>query len=312
MSRRLLAGLAGAGAALGAAAALAAAAFWAETATTLTAAAAPDWTPPGVTATVIAKTEGGVAGFVRPSGSYRVYASFADTGNPASGLASATSDSTELTAASGAQALTATGGPWTVDGVAYTHRSASLSVDGGASAGARTYALTPADAAGNAAASTGHGVTVDATAPAATDVQTANGGATAGRPEAGDSITFTFSEPLDAESVLSGWTGAATPVVVRISNGFLVANDTLAVRNAANTASLPLTPSELTLGNAFYVNADTTFGASGTASTMTLSGSTITVVLGTPSATATTGGAGTMSWTPGTALRDRAGNTVPG
>ena len=60
---------------------------------------------------------------------------------------------------------------------------------------------------------------VDNTAPTASTVQTANkAGGIAGRPEIGDTITFTFSEPIDPKSVLSGWTGAATSAVVRIGD----------------------------------------------------------------------------------------------
>jgi hypothetical protein len=46
-------------------------------------------------------------------------------------------------------------------------------------------------------------------------VQSANvAGGTAGKLEAGDTLTYTFSEPMLPASVLGGWAGAATPVVV--------------------------------------------------------------------------------------------------
>jgi len=295
----------------GGAAAGALAAFTADVTADATFAAAPDWTPPTATVHTVQKAEGGVPGFVRPGGGYRVLASFADTGNPASGFAAASADTTSLTAAASASALTTAGGPTTAGGVDYTHRSGLLTADGGTPAGARTYAITATDADANTGTQSGLTVTVDGTAPTAQDIQTVNAGAIAGRPEAGDRIVFTFSEPVDPQSIVAGWTGdAPTPAVVRFTNGFLIAADTVGVRNAANSAALPLTPADITLPNGGYVNGDLTFGASGTASTVTVSGATVTVTLGTASGTAATGGAGTLSWTPGAALYDRAGNAA--
>ena len=50
-------------------------------------------------------------------------------------------------------------------------------------------------------------------------------------------MTFTFSEQIDPESILSGWTGASTNVVVRIND---TATDTVLIYNSANTTQLPL------------------------------------------------------------------------
>ena len=53
--------------------------------------------------------------------------------------------------------------------------------------------------------------TVDATTPTATSVVATNEtGGTAGKIENGDTITFTYSEPISATSVWSGWNGAST------------------------------------------------------------------------------------------------------
>ena len=77
--------------------------------------------------------------------------------------------------------------------------------------------------------------------------------------------------------------------------------------NAANTAQLPL--GTVNLGGTGYVTANRTFGATGTASRMTQSGSSITVVLGTESAAATTQATNTtMTWPPSATATDRAGN----
>lgn len=115
-------------------------------------------------------------------------------------------------------------------------------------------------------------MTVDNTRPTGSNVQTANGGATVGRPELGDSVTLTFSEMIDPQSVLAGWTGAATNVVVRITNN--AGGDLLTIRNAANTAQLPL--GSVNLIGILYVAANRDFGATGTASTMVQSGTSIT------------------------------------
>ena len=79
--------------------------------------------------------------------------------------------------------------------------------------------------------------------------------------------------------------------------------------NASTQAQLPF--GTIDLGRKDYVSKTTTFGASGTAGTMQLSGSAITVTLGTPSATAGTAAAtGTLVWTPSSTVTDPAGNAM--
>jgi hypothetical protein len=159
------------------------------------------------------------------------------------------------------------------------------------------------DAAGNATTSTVvSNRVVDNTAPTGVDVQTTNvSGGTAGKPQAGDVVTYTFSEPMLPASILSGWTGASTSVTVRFTNGN---PDVLTVYNAANNTLLPL--GSLTSGTK-YVSGNTTF----TASSMLLSGNSIVVTLGTPGGgTATANTATTLQWTTSTAATDRAGNPL--
>ena len=80
-------------------------------------------------------------------------------------------------------------------------------------------------------------MTVDNTAPTASNVQAVNVASTVGQAELSDTITYTFSEPIDPQSILAGWTGASTNVVVRLNN----ANpDTVTIYNSANTTQLPL------------------------------------------------------------------------
>jgi hypothetical protein len=123
--------------------------------------------------------------------------------------------------------------------------------------------------------------------------------------------------------VLAGWTGAATSVVARINdNGLLglpLGNDSVQIWNAANSTVLPL--GTVDLGRSDYVagllGGSVRFGASGTASTMTMSANTVTIVFGTYNATpildparTTAGGNGTATWTPVATPYDRAENAT--
>jgi hypothetical protein len=262
-----------------------------------------DTLPPVVSATVISKTTPYLPGFIRQGGTYFLYANVADAGCSPSGIASVTANVSTLTTGSTAVALAA--GSFSVGGVTYNRRSASITANAVLAAGAKTYSITSTDNAANSQTQSGYTVTVDNTAPAGSNVQTANGGVTVGKPEAGDTITLTFSEVIDPESVLAGWTGSATNVVVRIVNQG--GGDRLTVRNAANTVALPLGTVNLT-GTA-YVTVDRDFGATGTASSMVQSGTSITITLGTPSgATGTQAATGAMSWAPVATATDRAGN----
>lgn len=288
--------------------------FSGETVTPAAFSSAADWTGPAA-APVIQKAAGGTPGFLRAGGSYRVYANVSDSGNPASGVAGASADVTAVSAGQSAAALSTGGGPFTVAGTSYAYRSPILGVDAGAGAGTRAYSIASADAAGNASNQPGFTVTVDNTAPAGADIQTANGaGGTEGRPEAGDTVTYTFSEPVDPESILAGWVGSVTDVVVRIENVILSNGDRLSVRDAANAAGLPLSPggsAHVALGGELYVMTTVDFGAAGTPSRMILAGTAITVTLGTPSGSTGSGlTPGTMTWATSAATTDRAGNPL--
>lgn len=264
--------------------------------------AATDFVAPTITETVIAKTTGGIAGTIRKGGTYYVYANGADTGNPASGVSTIKANVNSIT--SGQTAATLSAGTFTVEGETFTRRSASLTAGSTLAAGTASYALTVTDANANARTESGYTVAVDNTAPTGTDVQAVNGGATVGLAEAGDKITFSFSKAIDPNSVLAGWSGASTPVVVHLNQA---TKDTVTIFNSTNLTQLPL--GTLTLGATDYTTASITFGASGTASTMVMSGNQIVITLGTQSAAATTAAAtGTMSWTPSATATDASGN----
>ena len=275
-------------------------------ANTFTAAASFDTVAPTVSATVISKTGLYFASFIKQGGTYYVYANATDAGTPATGIASITADVSAITTGQTAAALTA--GSYSVEGASYGYRSASLTANSSLTEGSKSYTLTSTDNATNSRLQTGYTVTVDNTVPSASDVQTANGGATAGTIELGDTITLTFSEVIDPESILAGWTGASTSVVVRFTNSGSA--DRYAVWNAANIAQLNL-GSVNTHGD--YVTTDVTAGASGTASSMVLNTGTrtVTVTLGTIAGTVKNdAGNNNEGWTPSASAFDRAGNAM--
>ena len=266
--------------------------------------AAADFLAPTASASAIGKTAGGIVGQIKKGGTYYVYANATDTGNPASGVSTVTANVSSITSGSTAVALSA--GSFSAGGVSYGYRSVALTAGSSLAAGSYSYSLMLKDVAGNSKTESGFTVTVDNTVPTGTDVQTANGGSIAGRADAGDKITFTFSSEIDPNSILSGWNSGSTNVVVRLNNA---TNDTVTIYNATNATQLPL--GSINLGRSDYTTANITFGATGTASSMMMSGNTITITLGTQSAAATTAAAtGTMSWTPSASATDAGGNAV--
>lgn len=165
----------------------------------------------------------------------------------------------------------------------------------------------------------------DTMPPAASGIVGANSsGGPNGLAEINDSVSYTFSEPIDPTTVLAGWNGSATNVTVRIYNNYSPAEsgftrDTLQIWNSANTAALPL--GLIDLGQATYANGVIggwfKMGATGTRSVMTMTGNTITVVFGTYNSTPlvdatrlTATGNGVPVWTPNAAVKDLAGNSM--
>ncbi len=263
-----------------------------------------DTTAPVVSAVVINKTLGDRPGYVKQGGTYFVYANANDTAGTTGThvVSTVIANVSSITTGSTAVVLTTVGGPWTVGGVSYAYRSASLTATNPQTAGAKSFTVIATDGAGNTSTAFSGSVTVDNTVPTATDIQTTNKIAgIVGRAEIGDSITYTFSEAIDPSSILSGWTGSATSVTLHLNN--VTGGDTVTVFDSANLMQLNLGTVDLsrpgyTGGNRLFTN-----------STMTMSGSTITIVLGTANgATTTVGTADNMAWTPSSAATDLAGN----
>lgn len=279
--------------------------------------AAADFRAPAVSTAAIGKTQGGSTGFLKQGGTYYVYANVAaDTGNPASGLATVKANVANVTTGSTAVSLAA--GSYTAGGVSYGWRSAALTANAPLTAGAKSFTVTATDNAANSGSLSGS-VTVDNTAPAGANVQTTNAG-TAGLAEQGDKLVLTTSEPIEPGTVLSGWSGTATSVVVRMTDGGVLGtgNDDLQVFSAGNATLLPL--GTVNLNRADYVTGllggRIEFGATGTASTMTISASTITITLGSYRTVgagvsrATAAAAGTAGWSPVATPTDRANNVM--
>jgi len=235
-----------------------------------TVSAVADFLAPSAAASVVAKSQGGVAGYVKKGGTYYVYASVTESGNPASGVASARADVSALT--SGQTAVNLVAGNYSVDGDSYNYRSAQLTAGASLSAGAKSYSLALADAAGNSRTQS-FAATVDNGPFAGSDFETANASdGTSGKAEKGDTVSFVFNKTPDPSSIVSGWDGSGTrAVTVAIADSS--SNDVLSV-SGATIGSVGLQGNYTTTGRT------TSFTGSG----LWLSGSTVTIVLGTDSA----------------------------
>ena len=259
-----------------------------------------DTVAPTVSAATIAKTAGGIDGFVKQGGTYYAYAQVTDIGSPATGISTVRANLSAVT--TGATNVTLTAGSYTVDGISYNYRTASQTASNPLSATSKAFTITATDVGGNSGTTSGFSATVDNTVPTGTNIQTTNvSGGTTGRAETGDAITFTFSEAMEPNSILAGWTGAATPVTLRlVQNG---GGDRVQIRNAADSAALPF-------GTAFLNQTGyTTANRSFTGSSMVMSGSSITITLGTPDGVVTTAaGTAATTWTPAAGATDWAAN----
>lgn len=255
-----------------------------------------DFLAPTASASVIAKTQGGVPGYVKKSGTYYVYANVTDSGNPASGVASVKADVSAIT--TGQTAVSLAAGSYSVGGLSYNYRSVQLTASSTLAAGSKSYALTLVDGAGN---SRGQSFTAMAdNGPfAASDFDTANtSGGTAGKAEKGDTVTYTFNKAVDPASIVSGWDGSGSKSVT-VSIADSSSNDVLSVSGA--------TIGSVALGSNFTNTGKTTTFSS---STMSVSGAAVTIVLGTDSVgnARTETSKAKPTWTPSTSNYDLAGN----
>jgi hypothetical protein len=264
---------------------------------------------PTVAGATIAKSAGGTAGYIKQAGTYYVYANVSGSGTPPAGVSSVTADASAVT--TGQTAASLTSGSYTVDGQSYNYRSAQLTAKTPLTAGSKSFTVSLTDSASTKTTTT-YSVTVDNTVPAGSGIQTANaGGGTVGRAEAGDTLTLTYSEQADPNSLFAGWDGTSMNVAVVLIDGGNSANDTIQVWDVPRLKQIAF--GTIDLGRKDYLTGHTydAFGYTGTPSTMVMNGSTITITLGTPDFTAdTAAGSGTMTWTPSASATDRAGNAA--
>lgn len=239
--------------------------------------AAADWTAPAISAAVLQKAEGGVVNKITPSGTFYLYASVADSGNPASGVGTLTASTSNIATVASAT-LTTTGGPYTVGGTSYNYRSALLTAKSTLSTTTYTYTLSVSDTAGNGPTTSSPTISASTASFAPSSFLTSNVTGTSGKADAGDTITFTYSSAPDPESLFAGWNGTSRTVSVVLADKSLygTTSDIIGiVDGSGNTTSLGY----LTTGGDF-ANAGKLITYA--TSTIALSGSTYTVTLSAP------------------------------
>jgi predicted ribosomally synthesized peptide with SipW-like signal peptide len=274
------------------------------TSTSNTIAAHPDWLAPPLTSHALVKTSGGVPNFVKPGGTFRVCGNVgADPGNPATGLKDVIAD----LGGQGTLALTAgSAAPCTA---AHTHQSASVTATSAVPLGQTTtvnVVTTVRDNGLNATTVTTP-VVIDNDPPAPSDVTTTNGGIL-NKPDAGDTITFAFDEPIDPDSIIDGWDGVQPRTTTVSGTSAGGGNDRLAF-------SVPIVAagSFLTIRND-YVTDPVDYAGSTIVAAGSPLGTQYRVTLGTMSninATRVRTSSSVMTWATSGSTWDRAGNAVP-
>lgn len=155
------------------------------------------------------------------------------------------------------------------------------------------------------------------------EVQTVSGGATPGRLDAGDRITFLYNDRVDLGTISAGWVGEALPVTLRLRDGRLVG-----LGNTGDSLDVLRNKTSVNLGSVNlrgdYIKNRRTVELTATlvATTTTVNGvpaTLVTLTVGEPQ----TGQVGwlrivtapsTMLWTPSGLARDtdgRSASTVP-
>jgi hypothetical protein len=161
--------------------------------------------------------------------------------------------------------------------------------------------------AGVKTTSSSQSIVIDNHTPTGVDVQTGNGsGMTVGRIQSTDWIQLTWSEPIDPASVVSGWTGSSRAIKAHLIEAG--SNDTMDFYDANDTTRLNLvsTTADLKLGGDFAAT-NVTFDA-----TMSMSGNSITITLGTPGSgtrnTLVSPATTTITWKPSAGATDLSGH----
>jgi hypothetical protein len=135
----------------------------------------------------------------------------------------------------------------------------------------------------------------------------ANGGGTAGRPDANDTITITYNRVLQVSTICAGvgqTSGSLAGFTLTITNGTAGANDSLAVTGGPAACPAPKIGT-FDLGSTLFVAAVTAVPNSTVTLTLNATTTTVVLTLGTPAPTASAVATSVISrYTPDAALRD--------
>ena len=183
-----------------------------------------------------------------------------------------------------------------MDGVTYNYRSAQLTASSGLSAGSKSYSLALADSAGNTE-SQSFSVTVDNGPFKGSDFETGNScGGTEGKPEKGDTVSFEFNNAPDAKL------DRLRLERQRHESGHRLDHQQRRQRRPRGQRG---DDRQHRAERQLHVESTATFSAS----TISLSGSTVTIVLGAASGSIKTdSGKSKAVWTPSASNYDLAGN----
>lgn len=138
-------------------------------------------------------------------------------------------------------------------------------------------------------------------------------GGTAGKPEAGDTVTVTYGSQLNVSTICSTWSGNASnqsltnATVTIANNGSSSGKDDLRITSSTCTLQF----GTISLGTTSFVSSNVTFANSTIA--WTAATNKITITLGTVSGTVSTRNSTyTATYTPNSALRNSSGATISG
>jgi hypothetical protein len=225
-------------------------------------------------------------------------------GSSISGQATVTSSSADALSgvASAAFQISPTGsGVWTTFGTAALAPWRAVVDSTTVPDGAYQLRVVTTDWAGNGFASPAVDVVVDNNRPTGIDIQGSNGGL-AGTLDAGDKLTYTFSESMAPGSILAGWTGAPTAVTVSVSSSRRSGTQQTVLGVALGTVNLG--PRAWTRGRRVR------FAATMTLTSPNVVTVTVSSCVSSCRRVSTGVGAATFTWTPSSGATDLAGNPV--
>ena len=180
------------------------------------------------------------------------------------------------------------------------------------------YSAQATDAAGNTGPAGTASSIKDVSSPTVTGVQLNNGGATPGKVEKGDSVTITFSEPINPTTICSVWANNTTNVQTQAGN-----NADNVIVNVSSTNTLTVTGAgcptlrvgSVALGGNYTSSAISFSGNGGNASSLSWNPTarTLTITLGSGTAgsnTVSTSPTPVPSYTPASGITDIASNPL--